>query len=77
MGIIDLLVASVLVLIMFGIGVSLNWKDTANVLSSPKPLLVALFSQMILLPSIAFVICSILKQHFVNLITLLYGKTSL
>lgn len=61
MGIIDLLVASVLVLIMFGIGVSLNWKDTANVLSSPKPLLVALFSQMILLPSIAFVICSILN----------------
>lgn len=61
MGIIDVLVASVLVLIMFGIGVSLNWKDTANVLSSPKALLIALFSQMILLPSIAFVICSIIN----------------
>ncbi len=62
MGIIDLLVASVLILIMFGIGVSLNWKDTAHVLSSPKALLVALFSQMVLLPSIAFALCNIIKM---------------
>ena len=60
MSLIDVLVASVLILIMFGIGVSLNWKDTRKVLSSPKPLIVALCSQMILLPAIAFALCSII-----------------
>jgi len=61
MELIDFLVASVLILIMFGIGVSLNWKDTSNVLSSTKPLIVALISQMILLPAIAFALCSIIS----------------
>lgn len=61
MGLIDILVASVLILIMFGIGVSLNIKDTTKVLSSPKPLIVALISQMILLPTITFALCSFVQ----------------
>jgi BASS family bile acid:Na+ symporter len=54
MTIIDILVASVLVLIMFGIGVSLTFQEVKEVLKKPKALIVSLASQMILLPIIAF-----------------------
>lgn len=54
MTIIDILVASVLVLIMFGIGVSLTFNEVREVLKKPKPLIISLTSQMILLPIIAF-----------------------
>ena len=61
MELIDILVGSVLVLIMFGIGVSLTLKDVSTVISAPKPLIVALISQMILLPIIAFTLCNIIN----------------
>ncbi len=54
---IDLLVSSVLVLIMFGIGVSLTISDISFVFAKPKALVVSLFSQMVFLPLIAFAIC--------------------
>lgn len=59
MNIIDILVASVLVLIMFGIGVSLTLKDISIVFAKPKALIISLLSQMIVLPLIAFAICVI------------------
>ncbi len=51
---IDILVSVVLALIMFGIGVSLTLQEIKLVFSSPKALIISLFSQMILLPIIAF-----------------------
>jgi BASS family bile acid:Na+ symporter len=54
MNTIDILVASVLVLIMFGIGVSLTFKEVEIVIKKPKALIISLTSQMILLPFIAF-----------------------
>lgn len=59
MALIDILVATVLVLIMFGIGVSLTFQDVSQVFKKPKALIVSLSSQMILLPLIAFGICFI------------------
>ncbi len=60
MALIDILVASVLVLIMFGIGISLTFRDILRVIAFPKPLIIALISQMILLPLIAFGLCSLI-----------------
>ncbi len=62
MAIIDILVASVLILIMFGIGVSLTLKEVKEVFANPKALIVALVSQMILLPLIAFALCSFITM---------------
>ncbi len=53
---VDFLVSSVLVLIMFGIGISLTLTEIGQVILKPKALLVSLSSQMILLPIIAFTI---------------------
>ncbi len=57
MAFIDILIASVLVLIMFGIGISLSFKDVTIVFAKPKALIVSLCCQMVLLPLIAFIIC--------------------
>jgi BASS family bile acid:Na+ symporter len=54
---IDFLIAAVLILIMFGIGISLTVAEVRDVFSKPKALLISLTSQMILLPLIAFSIC--------------------
>ncbi|MCO5259831.1 MAG: bile acid:sodium symporter [Crocinitomicaceae bacterium] len=54
---IDLLISFVLVLIMFGIGMSLTLRAIQEVFLKPKALLVSLTSQMVLLPIIAFTIC--------------------
>lgn len=53
---IDLLVSSVLALIMFGIGLSLSWNDFTNIAKYPKAFVIALTSQMIVLPLTAFAI---------------------
>lgn len=53
---IDILISLVIGLIMFGIGLSLNFKDFKRVLKSPKPILVGLSFQMIFLPLLAFAI---------------------
>jgi BASS family bile acid:Na+ symporter len=54
MELVDILVSVVLALIMFGIGVSLTFREIELLFTHPKALIVSLFSQMILLPIIAF-----------------------
>ncbi len=54
MALIDILVSVVLSLIMFGIGVSLTIQEIKLLFTHPKALLISLFSQMIILPIIAF-----------------------
>lgn len=53
---IDLLVSVALALIMFGIGLTMTWRDIANIFTYPKAFFLALASQMLALPVIAFVI---------------------
>ena len=54
MELVDVLVSVVLALIMFGIGVSLTFHEIELLFTHPKALIVSLFSQMIILPVIAF-----------------------
>jgi BASS family bile acid:Na+ symporter len=54
---IDILVSSATGLIMFGIGLSLTVSDFIHILKQPKAILLALLSQMVVLPLIAFLIC--------------------
>lgn len=54
---IDILIAAVLILIMFGIGTSLSIEEVKEVFSKPKALFISLTSQMLLLPLLAFGIC--------------------
>ena len=49
---------AVLIIIMFGIGLSLERQDFVNVFRFPKPIFIGLIAQMILLPLIAFTIIS-------------------
>jgi len=53
---IDFLVSAVLATIMFGVGLSINFDDLRQIYRSPKAFLLGLFSQMILLPLIVFLI---------------------
>jgi bile acid:Na+ symporter, BASS family len=53
---IDILVTCVTGLIMFSLGLSLKQDDFRNIFSFPKALTIALISQMIALPAIAFLI---------------------
>ncbi|CEN48075.1 bile acid:sodium symporter family protein [Capnocytophaga canimorsus] len=53
---IDVLIQVVLALIMFVIGSSLSFRDFKKVFGKPKPFYLGLVMQMVLLPSIAFVI---------------------
>ncbi|MCX6230460.1 MAG: bile acid:sodium symporter family protein [Bacteroidetes bacterium] len=62
MGLIDILVTIVLSLIMFGIGVSLTLSEIKHIFSNPKALIISLFSQMILLPVIAFSIAKLFNM---------------
>ncbi|MFP4621108.1 MAG: bile acid:sodium symporter family protein [Bacteroidales bacterium] len=50
---------AVLIIIMFGIGLSLERQDFVNVFRFPKTIFIGLFAQMILLPLVAFIILSI------------------
>ncbi len=50
---------AVLIIIMFGIGLSLERQDFANVFRFPKLIFIGLFAQMILLPLVAFIIISL------------------
>ena len=51
----------VLALIMLGLGLGLSIKDFNRVLSNPKDFFVGFFSQMIILPIIAFGVALILN----------------
>ncbi|MFZ4414013.1 MAG: bile acid:sodium symporter family protein [Bacteroidales bacterium] len=62
MAMIDILVSLVLSLIMFGIGVSLSFQEIKLVFAHPKALIISLFSQMVLLPIIAFSIAFIFNM---------------
>lgn len=54
--VVDTLVSTVLGLVMFGVGLSLKGSDFRRVFRYPKELIVALGSQMIFLPIIAFIL---------------------
>lgn len=56
----DLLVPLAIALIMFGIGLSLNFKDFKRVFLRPKAILVGLACQFILLPLVAFIMAWLL-----------------
>ena len=51
----------VLALIMLGLGLGLSTKDFTRILNTPKDFFVGLFSQLIILPLIAFTIDIILE----------------
>jgi len=51
---IDFLVSGVLATIMFGIGLSISVEDLKEIVKSPRAFAVGLFSQMIILPVLAF-----------------------
>ena len=51
----------VLALIMLGLGLGLSTKDFTRILNTPKDFFVGLFSQLIILPLIAFTIAIILE----------------
>lgn len=53
---VDILVSIVLGLVMFGVGLSLSARDFEHILSHPRDLLLALTSQMVALPIIAFIL---------------------
>jgi len=55
----DIFLPLVLIVIMFGIGLSLEEKDFKNVFIYPRAIIVGLISQMLLLPLIAFLMVSL------------------
>lgn len=59
-GIITIMLPLALSIIMIGLGLELTPKDFARVSKHPKAVLIALFCQLVLLVSIAFMICKIL-----------------
>lgn len=59
--IIGILLPLCLAIVMAGLGLELTLKDFARVKQNPKAVLVALFCQLIIMVSIAFVICVVLK----------------
>jgi len=50
-----------LVLIMWGMGLSLSWKHFRNVIRFPKAVVVGLFAQMVVLPVLAWVLAMAFK----------------
>lgn len=52
----DILLSITLAFIMLGVGLSLTTENFRHLVSFPRPLLIGLFSQIIILPLIAFVI---------------------
>ncbi len=61
MGIVTTIAPIALALIMLGLGASLTVKDFTRVFQSPKTFLVGMFSQLVLLPVIAYLLIIILK----------------
>ena len=59
-GIITIFLPLALAIVMAGLGLELTLKDFARVSKHPKTVLIALFSQLVILVSIAFVICKML-----------------
>lgn len=59
-GIITIFLPLALAIIMIGLGLELTLKDFARVTQHPKAVLIALFCQLVILVSIAFVICKVL-----------------
>lgn len=59
-GLITIFLPIALAIVMAGMGLELTLKDFARVSKHPKAVLIALFSQLILLVGIAFLICKIL-----------------
>ncbi len=59
-GIITILLPLALAIIMVGLGLELTPKDFARVTKHPKAVLIALFCQLVVLVSIAFIICKVL-----------------
>lgn len=53
---------STLVLIMWGMGLSLSWKHFRNVIRFPKAVLVGLFAQMVVLPLLAWILAIVFKM---------------
>lgn len=51
-----------LVLIMWGMGLSLSWKHFRNVIRFPKAIIVGLAAQMIVLPILAWVLAKVFKM---------------
>lgn len=58
-GIITILLPLALAVIMIGLGLELSPKDFSRVSKHPKAVVIALFCQLVLLMSIAFIICKI------------------
>ncbi|MGE8562155.1 MAG: bile acid:sodium symporter family protein, partial [Acinetobacter sp.] len=59
-GIITILLPLALAIIMIGLGMELTPKDFSRVTKEPKAVLIALFCQLVILVSIAFIICKVL-----------------
>ena len=59
-GIITILLPLALAIIMIGLGLELRLQDFARVTKHPKAVLIALFCQLVILVSIAFIICKVL-----------------
>ncbi len=59
-GIITILLPLALAIIMIGLGLELTPKDFTRVTKQPKAVLTALFCQLVILVSIAFIICKVL-----------------
>ena len=59
-GIITILLPLALAIIMIGLGLELTPKDFSRVTKQPKAVLIALFCQLVILVSIAFIICKVL-----------------
>ncbi len=52
----DYLVNGALIIIMWGLGISLSFKDFKNIFLYPKGLIIGLSAQLILMPTVAFLI---------------------
>lgn len=59
-GIITIFLPLALAIVMAGLGLELTLKDFARVSKHPKAVLIALFSQLVILVGIAFMICKVL-----------------
>lgn len=59
MNLVDLLIGGILAFIMLSIGMSLNWKDFRDTFARPKAYFGGLFLQLLVLPSLAFLIATL------------------
>lgn len=55
------IVLPILTLLMFDLGLSLEWKDFALVIKRPKAVIAGMLGQLILLPAIAYLLCIVLN----------------